>query len=109
MWSQFDLLPHGRLLIPTKFVLLLRLLIHVVNGSSRDPCGDFAAIQQELALFSPGLAEKRQLVVFNKMDLPDSADYEDIVREFLVSKVMPACFYISICRSTARCVQQNKT
>lgn len=63
-----------------------RLLIHVIDGSSRDPCGDFLAIQQELALFSPKLADKRQLVVFNKIDLPDSADYEDIVREFLVSQ-----------------------
>lgn len=66
---------------------LHRLLVHVIDGASPDPCGDFSAIQQELALFSPGLAEKRQIVAYNKMDLPDSADYEDIVREYLIEQV----------------------
>lgn len=64
-----------------------RLLVHVVDGSSPDPCGDYAAIQQELALFSPGLAAKRQLVAYSKIDLPDSADYEDIVRDYLITQV----------------------
>lgn len=61
--------------------------MHVLDGSSPDPCGDFSAIQQELGLFSPELADKRQLVAYNKMDLPESADYEDIVREFLLKQV----------------------
>lgn len=66
-----------------------RLLVHVVDGSSPDPCGDFAAIRQELALFSPALAGKRQIVAYNKMDLPDSADYKDIVHDFLLQQVSP--------------------
>ena len=36
-----------------------------------DPVLDFAQINTELALFDPTLEEKPQLVVFNKMDLPD--------------------------------------
>ncbi len=47
-----------------------RVLIHLLNGESPDPVGDFEAINQELALFNPTLAEKPQLVVFNKIDLP---------------------------------------
>ena len=47
-----------------------RVLIHVLNGDSPDPLGDYEAINQELVLFNPALAEKPQLVVFNKMDLP---------------------------------------
>ena len=35
------------------------------------PVGDTQAINQELALFSPLLTEKPQIVVLNKMDLPD--------------------------------------
>ncbi len=66
-----------------------RLLVHVVDGSSPDPCGDFAAIRQELALFSPALAGKRQIVAYNKIDLPDSADYKDIVHDFLLQQVSP--------------------
>ena len=48
-----------------------RLLIHLLNGMSPDPVGDYMAINQELALFSPELAAKPQIVVLNKMDLPD--------------------------------------
>ena len=47
-----------------------RVLIHMLNGESPDPIGDYEAINQELALFNPALAQKPQLVVYNKMDLP---------------------------------------
>ncbi|KAK9857228.1 hypothetical protein WJX84_010140 [Apatococcus fuscideae] len=51
-----------------------RLLIHVVDGSSPDPVGDWKAIQTELELFNPELLDKPQVVAYNKVDLPDSAD-----------------------------------
>ena len=47
-----------------------RLLVHLVSGDSPDPLGDYEAINQELILFNPDLAERPQLVVYNKMDLP---------------------------------------
>ncbi|KAK9834951.1 hypothetical protein WJX84_007503 [Apatococcus fuscideae] len=37
-----------------------RLLIHVVDGSSPDPVGDWKAIQTELELFNPELLDKPQ-------------------------------------------------
>ncbi|MDI9547311.1 MAG: GTPase ObgE [Chloroflexota bacterium] len=49
-----------------------RVLIHLVSGVSPDPIGDFDAINQELTLFNPALADKPQLVVLNKMDLPEA-------------------------------------
>ena len=49
-----------------------RILIHLVSGDSQDPVGDFEAINQELTLFNPELADKPQLVVLNKMDLPEA-------------------------------------
>ena len=48
-----------------------RVLIHLLNGLSPDPIGDYVVINQELELFNPTLATKPQIVVFNKMDLPD--------------------------------------
>lgn len=48
-----------------------RMLIHVVNGATEDPLADFNQINAELALYDEALAQKPQLVVFNKMDLPD--------------------------------------
>jgi GTPase len=46
-----------------------RLLIHLLNGLSPDPLGDYDAINEELALFDPDLGRRPQIVAFNKMDL----------------------------------------
>ncbi|CAM9510716.1 unnamed protein product, partial [Chrysoparadoxa australica] len=54
-----------------------KLIIHVVSGASPDPVGDFRAINQELALFSRNLAEKPQVVVLNKLDIPEVAAQAD--------------------------------
>jgi GTPase len=48
-----------------------RLLIHLLNGLSPDPIGDYEAINQELQLFNPLLSRKPQVVALNKMDLPE--------------------------------------
>jgi GTP-binding protein len=48
-----------------------RALIHLLNGLSEDPLGDYEAINQELALFNPELAAKPQVVGLNKMDVPE--------------------------------------
>ena len=60
-----------------------RAAVHVVDGSSRDPVGDYAAVRAELELFSPELAALPQVVAYNKVDLPDSADYLEDVRSHL--------------------------
>jgi GTP-binding protein len=49
-----------------------RLLIHLLNGASVDPLVDYETVDRELALFSSSLAAKPQIVVLNKMDLPDA-------------------------------------
>jgi GTPase len=49
-----------------------RLLIHLIDGSSEDPTQDFRIINEELASFSKRLAEKPQLIAFNKMDIPEA-------------------------------------
>lgn len=40
-------------------------------GDSEDPVGDFIAINQELELFNPKLVTKPQVVVINKIDIPE--------------------------------------
>ncbi len=49
-----------------------RVLIHLLDGAGADPLADFSQINSELALFDEALAQKPQLVVLNKMDLPDA-------------------------------------
>jgi GTP-binding protein len=51
-----------------------RLLIHLLDGAADDPLDHFDQINQELRLFNPALAERPQIVVLNKMDLPDARE-----------------------------------
>jgi len=60
-----------------------KVLVHVIDGTSPDPLGDYDAIQTELRLFSPELAGKPQVVAYNKMDVPDSSDYWDEIQSGL--------------------------
>ncbi len=58
-----------------------KLLVHLVDGSSADPLGDFEAINEELSEFSDRLTDRPQLVVVTKMDLPEAqAQAPDIRR-----------------------------
>src|SRR5947208_2709682 len=51
-----------------------RVLVHVVDGASRDPEADYAVIRDELRAHDPALLEKPMLVAFNKLDLPAAAE-----------------------------------
>ncbi|MCC6146006.1 MAG: GTPase ObgE [Anaerolineaceae bacterium] len=50
-----------------------KVLIHVLDGLSSDPLGDFSQINAEMALFDENLIRKPQIVVLNKIDLPEAA------------------------------------
>ena len=71
-----------------------RILVHMINGASPDPLGDYAALNQELSLFKPALADKPQLVAFNKMDLPDAQAQWPAVEQALLRYGVP-CLPIS--------------
>ncbi len=49
-----------------------RVLVHLINGASETPMADYSQINTELALFDEHLAEKPQIVIFTKMDLPEA-------------------------------------
>jgi GTP-binding protein len=51
-----------------------RILVHVVDGSSRDPEWGHDVIRSELEAHDPVLLEKPMVVAFNKMDLPAAID-----------------------------------
>lgn len=50
-----------------------RVLIHIVDGTADNPIEDFEQVNAELRLFNPELAEKPQIVAFNKMDVETAA------------------------------------
>jgi GTP-binding protein len=51
-----------------------RLLVHIIDGSVRDPLDDYRTINDELAAFSSRLAELPQVVAVNKLDLPGARE-----------------------------------
>ena len=66
-----------------------KVLLHVVDVSGcegRDPIEDFEKINHELEAYSAKLARRKQLVVANKMDLPDSADNFVLLKEYVEAK-----------------------
>ena len=72
-----------------------KVLLHVVDVSGcegRDPIDDFEKINHELEAYSAKLARRKQLVVANKMDLPDSEENFVILKEYVEGKgyeIMP--------------------
>jgi GTP-binding protein len=66
-----------------------RVLIHLLNGASPDPLQDLEDIDGELSLFSPGLADKPQVVVLNKMDLPQAQEIWPIVQAAMRERHLP--------------------
>ncbi len=60
-----------------KHIERTRLILHVVDMGSfeyRDPIEDYRIINNELEEYGLGLIERRQLVVANKMDLPNAQE-----------------------------------
>ncbi|KAL3794828.1 hypothetical protein ACHAW5_004350 [Stephanodiscus triporus] len=54
-----------------------KVLLHVVDGTSDDPVGDFVKLNGELAAYDASLANKPQVVVLNKVDVTEVRERED--------------------------------
>ena len=82
-----------------------RLLLHVVDVSGsecRDPIEDFEKINEELAKFSPVLAERPQIVVGNKCDLATEEQIETF-RQYVEGKGLT---FVPISAATMQGVKQ---
>jgi GTP-binding protein len=67
-----------------------RLLIHLLDGAGTDPLADYETINRELGQFSERLAAKPQIVVLNKMDLPDAQAWWPLVQEAMQGRGIEA-------------------
>lgn len=69
-----------------KHIERTRVLVHVldISGSEgRDPIEDFYKINEELFQYNEKLSSKPQIIVANKMDMPDADEgLEAIIKEF---------------------------
>jgi len=70
------------------------LLIHLLDASAvceEDPLAHYAAVNRELNLFDPDLAEKPQIVVANKIDLPEGRAGLHLIENLLAPTLTPFC------------------
>lgn len=66
-----------------------KVLLHIVDVAGvdgRDPIEDFDKINTELSEYSERLARRKQLVVANKMDLPDAQENFVRLKEYVEAK-----------------------
>ncbi len=69
-----------------------RLLLHLLDldpATGRDPLDDLRVINAELKAYAEGLAERPQIVVGNKIDLPEAADRRGAVEAFCAGAGLP--------------------
>lgn len=55
-----------------------RLIVHVIDMAStegRDPYEDYVTINRELSEYDTNLGKKKQIIVANKMDMPDAQEH----------------------------------
>ncbi|ETR74397.1 MAG: GTP-binding protein [Candidatus Magnetoglobus multicellularis str. Araruama] len=58
-----------------KHIERTRVLVHLIDVAAMDidnPLTDYQTIMTELSSYNPSLSQKKQIVVLNKMDLPDA-------------------------------------
>lgn len=80
-----------------------RVILHVIDMSAsegRDPYDDYASINNELETYNLRLMERPQIIVANKMDMPDSEENLAAFKEKLAANYdefddMPMIFPIS--------------
>src|SRR5690625_1169019 len=63
-----------------------RLIVHVIDMAStegRDPYEDFVTINEELKKYDANLGIKQQIIVANKMDMPDAEEHLALFKEQL--------------------------
>jgi GTP-binding protein len=75
-----------------RHVMRTRILIHLLDASQiseNDPLADWHAVNRELELFDAALIEKPQLVVANKIDIPDGRTKAALLAKRLPKKYQP--------------------
>ncbi|MFI9813574.1 GTPase ObgE [Saccharothrix variisporea] len=73
------------------------VLVHVVDCATyetdRDPLSDIDALEEELAKYTPSLAddlaERPRVVVLNKIDIPEARDLADMVKPDIEARGLP--------------------
>jgi GTPase len=58
------------------------VLLHLIDVTSEDPVADYRVIRKELKAYSPLLAEKPEIIAFNKTDLLQADEIDAKLKDF---------------------------
>lgn len=75
-----------------KHIERTKIIAHVIDMSGtegRDPYDDYLIIRKELSEFSPKLLNKQEIIIANKMDLPESSENLQKFKEKVDKPVYP--------------------
>jgi GTP-binding protein len=75
-----------------RHILRTRVLVHLLDASQlddKDPLAQWKAINREMELFDPELIEKPQIVVANKVDLPEGRELAKLLGKKLPKAYRP--------------------
>lgn len=67
-----------------KHIERTRVIVHIIDMSAtdgRDPVDDYYKIRKELENYNPDLLKRPEIVVANKMDLPEASDNLELFKE----------------------------
>ncbi len=77
-----------------KHISRTRLLIHLLDASAireEEPLAGWITVNRELGLFDPDLADKPQILVANKIDLPEGRTKAALLQRTLNFDLVPFC------------------
>ncbi len=75
-----------------RHIMRTKVIIHLVDGTSASPVEDMVRVNVELSLFDTALALKPQLVVVNKIDLPQVRARLSEIMDAFVNAGTPVLF-----------------
>jgi GTP-binding protein len=86
------------------------VLIHLLDGSRIDPknpLADWSTINRELELFDEDLARKPQVVVVNKIDIPEARENAKFIEENLPDAYRPLYLISAVTGEGVRALVQK--
>lgn len=81
-----------------------RVIIHLLDGLAEDPLADFDQINTELSLFDANLGKKSQIVVLNKIDLPEVQERWPAIQKELAERGIEATAISALTRTGLQAV-----
>jgi GTP-binding protein len=79
---------HGLGIRFLKHIERCKVFLHVLDITREDPYGDYVKINHELEMYDEALLERPQIVVINKIDMPDTKEKIEALKSKISHKIV---------------------